>query len=116
MACPLYQQCCCDDYVCDMTFNIHLASTCFFDVYPPLFVSQVDPVTGERQVKTEAMTKNDAMLFPFIGSTALLGLYFAYKFLSPYWVNLLITLYLTFFGCAALGETFTSITVRASRS
>lgn len=73
---------------------------------------EIDPVTGERQVKTESMTKHDAMLFPFIGSTALLGLYFAYKFLSAYWVNLLITLYLTFFGCAALGETFTSMAVK----
>lgn len=51
------------------------------------------------------------MLFPFIGSAALLSLYVAYRFLPAYWVNLLLTLYLSLFGCVATGETLMSIVV-----
>lgn len=75
------------------------------------FFPQIDPETGERQNRTEAITHHDAMLFPFIGSAALLSLYIAYKFLPAYWVNLLLTLYLSIFGCVTMGETLLNIMV-----
>lgn len=74
-----------------------------------LLQKEINPETGEKQIKTEALTHHDAMLFPFIGSAALLSLYVAYRFLPAYWVNLLLTLYLSLFGCVATGETLMSI-------
>eukprot|EP01071_Lankesteria_metandrocarpae_P000439 Lankesteria_metandrocarpae@DN10602_c0_g1_i1.p1 len=68
-----------------------------------LKLNDVDEETGER-VPVEAVTRKDAMLFPLIGSAALSTLYFVYKFLSAYWVNLLLGLYLTVVGIAAIGE------------
>lgn len=87
-------------------------------IYVPCYASklfstsQINPETGEKQIKTEAMNHHDAMLFPFIGSAALVSLYLAYKFLPAYWVNLLLTTYLSLFGCVAMGESFLTVVVR----
>eukprot|EP00920_Eleutheroschizon_duboscqi_P024324 GHVT01060432.1.p1 GENE.GHVT01060432.1~~GHVT01060432.1.p1 ORF type:complete len:543 (-),score=191.14 GHVT01060432.1:1475-3103(-) len=67
--------------------------------------AEVDEVTGEKVNKGEAMSRTDAMLFPVFGSAALLTLYVAYRYLDPWWVNCLITTYLTGIGCMALAET-----------
>jgi len=67
-----------------------------------------NPETGEQQ-EVEAVSTKDAMLFPFIGSGALLTLYLVYKFVGKYWVNMLLNAYLTILGIAALGETLRPI-------
>lgn len=60
---------------------------------------------GKKVDGIETMTQKDAMMFPFVGSFALCSLYFAYKFLGQYWVNMFLSSYLTLFGIIALGET-----------
>ncbi|KAL8436484.1 hypothetical protein ACSSS7_001690 [Eimeria intestinalis] len=71
--------------------------------------NEVDAVTGEKINKGEAMNRTDAFLFPVFGSIALFSLYLAYKFLSPAWVNMLLTIYLSGVGLVALGETIVSV-------
>lgn len=63
---------------------------------------EIDENTGEKKYKSDNITKHDAILFPIIGSAALLTLYCAYKFLDPYYVNFLLTIYLTFAGVFSL--------------
>lgn len=63
-----------------------------------------DPETGEV-AEVETVSKKDAMMFPVMGSVALFSMYVAYKFFGKYWVNLLLTTYLTLVGFIALGET-----------
>lgn len=63
---------------------------------------EIDEKTGERKYKSDNISKHDAILFPIIGSAALLTLYCAYKFLDPYYVNFLLTIYLTFAGVLSL--------------
>lgn len=63
---------------------------------------EIDEKTGEKKFKSDNITKHDAVLFPVIGSAALLTLYFAYKFLDPFYVNFLLTVYLTFAGVFSL--------------
>lgn len=62
-----------------------------------------DPETGEHQ-EVESLSRRDAMLFPVVGSVALFSMYVAYKFFGKYWVNLLLTTYLTAIGLVALAE------------
>eukprot|EP00922_Rhytidocystis_sp_ex-Travisia-forbesii_P012547 GHVS01018909.1.p1 GENE.GHVS01018909.1~~GHVS01018909.1.p1 ORF type:complete len:455 (-),score=70.91 GHVS01018909.1:171-1499(-) len=68
--------------------------------------AEVDPVTGDKPNKSESMSKRDAMMFPVFGSVALLVLYVAYKFLDPWYVNMLLTTYLSCIGAVAVAETF----------
>lgn len=68
--------------------------------------NEIDPITGEMPNKNDSMDHKDAILFPVFGSVALCSLYMAYKFLDPYYVNLLLTSYLTLIGTIASGETF----------
>ncbi|KAL7066558.1 signal peptide peptidase family protein [Cryptosporidium serpentis] len=79
--------------------------TIYIGSYLSLNQSLVNPITGEKEQKTESLTRKDAILFPLIGSVALLSLYLAYKFLPAYWVNLLLTLYLAIIGIFTLSET-----------
>ncbi|CAD2100444.1 signal peptide peptidase, putative [Plasmodium vinckei brucechwatti] len=58
----------------------------------------------EKSQKTDHITTYDAIMFPIIGSAALLTLYFAYKFLDPYYVNMLLTVYLTMAGVFSLQD------------
>lgn len=63
---------------------------------------EIDEKTGEKKKLSDNITAHDAILFPIIGSAALLTLYFAYKFLDPYYVNFLLTIYLTLAGVFSL--------------
>jgi len=63
-----------------------------------------ESATG-RSVKVETVSKRDAMLFPVIGSVALFSMYLAYKFFGAFWVNMLLTTYLTCVGLVALAQT-----------
>eukprot|EP00386_Alphamonas_edax_P014735 GDKI01045126.1.p1 GENE.GDKI01045126.1~~GDKI01045126.1.p1 ORF type:complete len:402 (-),score=146.22 GDKI01045126.1:129-1262(-) len=76
----------------------------YIGAHGSLKLFETDPTTGEKK-NGETMTHHDAMLFPVVGSVALFSLYLAYKFLSAYWVNLLLTTYLSVLGVAAIGET-----------
>merc|ERR1719421_1660591 len=67
-----------------------------------------DPETGEK-AEVETVSSRDAMLFPFIGSAALFSLYVAYKFFGKYWVNLLLTTYISILGAVAVAETFVPV-------
>ncbi|EER12516.1 multi-pass transmembrane protein, putative [Perkinsus marinus ATCC 50983] len=53
----------------------------------------------------DSVSQKDAMMFPVFGSIALLSLYLAYKLVSPYLMNLLLTGYLGMLGVGALAET-----------
>ncbi|KAF4673063.1 Minor histocompatibility antigen H13 [Perkinsus chesapeaki] len=53
----------------------------------------------------DSVSQKDAMMFPVFGSIALLSLYLAYKLVSPYLMNLLLTGYLGLLGVGALAET-----------
>eukprot|EP00918_Siedleckia_nematoides_P025960 GHVU01056050.1.p1 GENE.GHVU01056050.1~~GHVU01056050.1.p1 ORF type:complete len:462 (+),score=128.02 GHVU01056050.1:319-1704(+) len=66
---------------------------------------EIDPVTGAKTSSGEKLSQKDALLFPITGSAALFSLYLAYQFLSRYYVNLLLTAYLSLMGVAALAET-----------
>ncbi|CRG94766.1 signal peptide peptidase, putative [Plasmodium gallinaceum] len=63
----------------------------------------------DRKKNADNITAYDAIMFPIIGSGALLTLYFAYKFLDPYYVNLLLTVYLTLAGVFSLQGVFSNI-------
>eukprot|EP00922_Rhytidocystis_sp_ex-Travisia-forbesii_P012548 GHVS01018910.1.p1 GENE.GHVS01018910.1~~GHVS01018910.1.p1 ORF type:complete len:423 (+),score=66.25 GHVS01018910.1:39-1307(+) len=67
--------------------------------------AEVDPATGDKPNKSESMSSKDAMMFPVFGSVALLTLYVAYKFLDPWYVNMLLTTYLSCIGAVAVAET-----------
>ncbi|GJQ09310.1 hypothetical protein GpartN1_g1101.t1 [Galdieria partita] len=49
----------------------------------------------------QVITERDAYKFPVIASVSLLGLFFAFKFLPEYWLNLFLTLYVVFLGASA---------------
>jgi minor histocompatibility antigen H13 len=53
---------------------------------------------GIPNTKAETMTKKDAIIFPFIGSATLLSLYFAYKYVGPWLLNVLVSSYVSFIG------------------
>jgi len=55
---------------------------------------------GSREA--QVITERDAYKFPVIASLSLLGLYFAFKFLPEYWLNLLLTIYVVVLGSSAL--------------
>lgn len=42
---------------------------------------------GEDDSPIETLTATDAYMFPILGSGALVGLYFVFKFLSKEWIN-----------------------------
>eukprot|EP00871_Galdieria_phlegrea_P005941 jgi/Galph1/834/GphlegSOOS_G5492.1 len=55
---------------------------------------------GNREA--QVITGNDAYKFPVIASLSLLGLFFAFKFLPEYWLNLFLTCYAVILGSSAL--------------
>jgi len=57
----------------------------------------------------ETMKMEDAQKFPFIGSAALFGLFCAFKFLDPDWVNWVISFYFTAAGAMAVMGTLIPI-------
>lgn len=59
--------------------------------------------------KRETLSAHDAYMFPVFGSMSLFGLYCAFKYLDPYYVNLLLSAYFTLAGIGALTATFAGI-------
>jgi len=55
--------------------------------------------------ETETMSTSDAMQFPFVGSCGLFGMYSAFKFFDEKTVNLIIGVYFTLMGWAAITAT-----------
>jgi len=51
-----------------------------------------------------------------MGSIALVSLYVAYKFLPMYWVNLLLTSYISILGCCAVAQTIHTVAEKVSPS
>ncbi|EME32136.1 aspartic-type endopeptidase [Galdieria sulphuraria] len=49
----------------------------------------------------QVITERDAYKFPVIASLSLLGLFFAFKFLPEYWLNLFLTVYVVVLGASA---------------
>ncbi|CEL97129.1 unnamed protein product [Vitrella brassicaformis CCMP3155] len=90
---------------------LYAATIIYIGSHLSLKLKETDPVTGEKQMG-ESMSQKDAMMFPIIGSVSLVTLYVFYKFLSPYWVNLLLTTYLSILGIAALAATISPVLER----
>ena len=55
------------------------------------------------------MKMEDAKRFPLVGSACLFGLFCAFKFLDPEWVNWVISFYFTAAGAAAVAATLSPI-------
>eukprot|EP00923_Selenidium_pygospionis_P044550 GHVN01077001.1.p1 GENE.GHVN01077001.1~~GHVN01077001.1.p1 ORF type:complete len:442 (-),score=81.37 GHVN01077001.1:488-1813(-) len=87
--------------------SIHTFAMIYIGSHLSLKQNEIDPVSGEKKSTHETLTHQDALLFPVIASVALLSLYIAYKFLSPYWVNLLVTVYMSVLGVGVISETIT---------
>ncbi|EQC33635.1 hypothetical protein SDRG_08739 [Saprolegnia diclina VS20] len=75
-----------------------------------LKLKQKRDAAGEKN--DEAMTKEDAYMFPVVGSCMLLGLYILFKFFDKDMVNLLLTSYFALIGTYSLTEAFSPL-VRA---
>ncbi|OQR93840.1 aspartyl protease family A22B [Achlya hypogyna] len=72
-----------------------------------LKLKQKRDAAGEKN--DEAMTKEDAYMFPLVGSGMLLGLYLLFKFFDKDLVNLLLTSYFALIGTYSLTEAFSPI-------
>ena len=59
----------------------------------------------EERPQYETLTSKDAMQFPLLGSASLFGLYCAFKFFDKETVNLIISVYFSLVGVAALTAT-----------
>jgi minor histocompatibility antigen H13 len=75
-----------------------------------LKLKQKRDAAGEKN--DEVMTKEDAAMFPVIGSVVLFGLYLLFKFFDKELVNLILTGYFLLIGTYSLTEAFTPV-VRA---
>ena len=64
---------------------------------------------GNQHVKLETLTAKDAYMFPVIGSCSLFGLYCCFKYLDPYYVQLLLSGYFSLAGVFTLTATFVGI-------
>ncbi|CAG9473749.1 signal peptide peptidase, putative [Plasmodium vivax] len=88
-------------------FVIPLMAQMFLYTFITIYIGSHDSLkqleqVDDRNKKADNITAYDAIMFPIIGSGALLTLYFAYKFLDPYYVNMLLTVYLTLAGVFSL--------------
>ncbi|SCP05712.1 signal peptide peptidase, putative [Plasmodium ovale] len=99
--------------VCSKFFEIHLVLQMIIYTFITIYIGSHDSLkqleTDDKTKKTDNITAYDAIMFPIMGSAALLTLYFAYKFLDPYYVNMLLTIYLTLAGVFSLQGVFTNI-------
>lgn len=80
------------------------ASIIYIGSHLSLKQKEIDPVSGEKLTQHETLTYKDAMIFPVVASLGLLSLYLAYKLLSPYWVNLLLTVYMAVLAVGVVCE------------
>lgn len=85
--------------------NCNILATATLAVYAGSYRS-VRPVAAGT---TEAMTKQDAMRFPFIGSCVLFGFFLLFKFLPKDLVNKLLTAYFCLLGVFALTGTLAPV-------
>jgi minor histocompatibility antigen H13 len=94
-------------YALPVAVNLNLTSTLILYIGSHrslrLLVSEQDG--GASSKERETISKKDAMLFPFIGSAALFGLYVAFKFFDKATVNLLLSLYFSLVGTFTLTST-----------
>ncbi|KAL3800101.1 hypothetical protein ACHAWO_012317 [Cyclotella atomus] len=70
------------------------------------------PQDGEAdssEVAYETLKASDAAQFPILGSASLFGLYCAFKYFDKDTVNLIISVYFCFVGCAALTASFSPL-------
>ncbi|VWU48535.1 signal peptide peptidase, putative [Hepatocystis sp. ex Piliocolobus tephrosceles] len=85
---------------------IPLIAQMFLYTFITIYIGSHDSLkqleADDKCKKADNITAYDAIMFPIIGSGALLTLYFAYKFLDPYYVNMLLTVYLTLAGIFSL--------------
>ncbi|CRH01355.1 signal peptide peptidase, putative [Plasmodium relictum] len=92
---------------------IPLIAQMFLYTFITIYIGSHDSLkqleVDDRKKRSDNITAYDAIMFPIIGSGALLTLYFAYKFLDPYYVNLLLTVYLTLAGVFSLQGVFSNI-------
>lgn len=87
-------------------FQMCIYSTCAIYVGCHLSLGLLSSTGKDGEEKeVETVSQTDAMMFPVFGSCALFSLYVAFKWFGPYYVNLLLTTYLSIAGVAALGET-----------
>ncbi|KAI3649858.1 hypothetical protein MP228_005490 [Amoeboaphelidium protococcarum] len=63
----------------------------------------------DEDVESEAITSEDAMWFPIIGSGVLFSLYLVFRFFSKEYINYLLTAYFGFLGCLALAKMIDAI-------
>eukprot|EP00916_Digyalum_oweni_P006350 GHVL01010932.1.p1 GENE.GHVL01010932.1~~GHVL01010932.1.p1 ORF type:complete len:370 (-),score=16.06 GHVL01010932.1:851-1960(-) len=86
---------------------LYTAASIYIGSHRSLLLNEIDMKTGKRAGET--MSHKDAALFPIIGSAALFGLFLAMKFLGQYWVNMLLSSYLSILAACAVGETLVAI-------
>ncbi|KAJ2354356.1 hypothetical protein GGF43_003270 [Coemansia sp. RSA 2618] len=65
----------------------------------------------DEDEESEAVTSEDAYMFPVYGSAALFSLYVVFKYLNTEWVNLLLSAYFALLGVLALAQ----VGVRAAK-
>jgi len=76
----------------------------------PIVVGSFLSVYSEYAVdEKEVMSKHDAMMFPFIGSGVLFGLYILFKTFSKEYINMLLTAYFLLLGFVSLAKTLTPL-------
>lgn len=85
--------------------NVNILATATLAVFAGAYRS-VRPVAAGS---TEAMTKQDAMRFPLIGSCVLFGFFLLFKFLPKDLVNKILTGYFVLLGIFALTATFAPV-------
>lgn len=88
-----------------------IVSMALFPIYIGSYLS-LKRRHDETTAADERMTKQDAYMFPIIGSGVLVGLYVLFRFFSKEYVNMLLTAYFLFFGFFSLVETFSPVVKR----
>ncbi|KAJ2656045.1 hypothetical protein IW148_005797 [Coemansia sp. RSA 1199] len=58
----------------------------------------------DEEDETEAVSSEDAYMFPVYGSVALFSMYLVFKYLNTEWVNFLLSAYFAVLGVAALAQ------------
>lgn len=63
----------------------------------------------KNQEKPEKMSSSDAYMFPVIGSVALFTFFLLFKYLDKKWVNTIMSVYFSIFGCMGLSKILVKI-------
>lgn len=58
----------------------------------------------EKEEKAEQMSSSDAYMFPIFGSIALFTFFLVFKYLDKGWVNFVMSIYFSIFGCMGLSK------------